>query len=166
MHRIAVGASCALHNAAKQFLNLQAPATSIGLCNYHQKPEGETDEQTDQRYVKSFSDPNIDGWWIRKHMNDITGYDMVPDPEIIKAAMHACRRNNDLALAIRFLEMCQYKTTISKKNDWWAYIVQEVNPTCKDLGIPLPAELGYDKPELALKEVEDLKYKIYGADLK
>lgn len=30
--------------------------------------------------------------------------DLIPDPKIINAAMHACRRLNDYALAVRFLE--------------------------------------------------------------
>ncbi len=32
------------------------------------------------------------------------GYDLVPEPKILEAALRACRRLNDLASAIRILE--------------------------------------------------------------
>ena len=34
----------------------------------------------------------------------LQGYDMVPDPTVIIAAMKACRRLNDYGLAVRYLE--------------------------------------------------------------
>jgi cytochrome c oxidase subunit 5a len=38
----------------------------------------------------------------------------------------------------------------------WPYIRQEIKPTLDDLGILTPEEMGYDKPELALKDVMDM----------
>jgi cytochrome c oxidase subunit 5a len=35
-------------------------------------------------------------------------------------------------------------------------IVQEIKPTLDELGINTPDEMGYDKPELALKSVFDV----------
>jgi len=64
----------------------------------------ETDEEFDIRYERFFSRPDIDGWEVRKAMNDLQGYDLVPEPKIVIAAMKACRRVNDYALAVRFLE--------------------------------------------------------------
>ncbi len=32
----------------------------------------------------------------------------------------------------------------------WSYMVQELQPTLTELGIPGLAEMGYDQPELAL----------------
>jgi len=64
----------------------------------------ETDEEFDTRYERFFNRPDIDGWEIRKAVNDLQGYDLVPEPKIIIAAMKACRRVNDYALAVRFLE--------------------------------------------------------------
>lgn len=35
-------------------------------------------------------------------------------------------------------------------------VLQEIKPTLDELGISTPEELGYDKPELALKSVFDI----------
>lgn len=37
-------------------------------------------------------------------MNTLIGYDLVPEPKILDAALRACRRLDDLASAIRILE--------------------------------------------------------------
>lgn len=37
-------------------------------------------------------------------MNTLIGYDLVPEPKILEAALRACRRLNDLGSAIRILE--------------------------------------------------------------
>lgn len=81
--------------------------------------------------------------------------DAVPDPEIICAAMRACRRLNDFALAIRILELAKEKCG-SKVAEIYPYILQEVKPTLDELGINTPEELGYDKPELALQRPDDI----------
>lgn len=64
----------------------------------------ETDEEFDSRYEHFFNRPDIDGWQVRKAVNDLQGFDLVPEPKIVIAAMKACRRVNDYALAVRFLE--------------------------------------------------------------
>jgi len=64
----------------------------------------ETDEEFDNRYERFFNRPDIDGWEIRKAVNDLQGYDLVPEPKIVIAALKACRRVNDYALAVRLLE--------------------------------------------------------------
>lgn len=64
----------------------------------------ETDAEFDNRYEHFFNRPDIDGWEIRKAVNDLQGYDLVPEPKIVIAAVKACRRVNDYALAVRFLE--------------------------------------------------------------
>lgn len=38
-------------------------------------------------------------------MNTLVGYDLVPEPKIIDAALRACRRLNDFASAVRILEV-------------------------------------------------------------
>merc|ERR1712045_275919 len=74
-------------------------------------PQGtETDAEFDARYVAYFNRPDIDGWEYRKAMSDLTGMDLVPEPEIINAALRACRRLNDYSLAIRTLEQMGYET--------------------------------------------------------
>jgi len=114
----------------------------------------ETDEEFDARYVAYFSRKDIDGWEVRKGMHDMFGMDLIPEPKIICEALRACRRLNDYALTVRYLESLQMKCRVHK--DIWPYIVQEIRPTLDELGVNLPAELGYDKPELALKSVFDM----------
>lgn len=119
------------------------------------KHSTETDEQFDARYENYFNRKDIDGWEIRQGINDLWGHDLVPEPRIIISALKACRRVNDFALAVRILEAVKDKCG-SKVGDIYPYIIQELKPTLTELGISTPEELGYDKPELALKSVFDL----------
>ena len=123
---------------------------SVRLSHGH----AETDEQFDKRYEDYFNRKDIDGWEIRKGMNDILGMDVVPDPIIMIAAIKACRRVNDIALAIRWLEGCKDKCG-DKKAEIYPYLLGEIRPTLTELGLNTPEELGYDNPELALKSVFD-----------
>ncbi|XP_046999316.1 cytochrome c oxidase subunit 5A, mitochondrial [Schistocerca americana] len=115
----------------------------------------ETDEEFDARYEAFFNREDIDGWEVRKAMNDLVGFDLVPEPKIINAALRACRRINDYALAVRFLESVKDKCG-SKVEEIYPYVIQEIRPTLEELGINTPEELGYDKPELALQSVYDM----------
>lgn len=67
----------------------------------------------------------------------------------------ACRRVNDYALAVRFLEAIKYKCG-NHVNTIYPYILQEITPTLNELGIDTPEKLGYDKPELALQSVYEI----------
>ena len=81
--------------------------------------------------------------------------DLVPEPRIINAALRACRKINDYALAVRFIEAVKFKCG-GKVNEIYPYLVQEIKPTIEELGIDTPETLGYDKPELALASVYDI----------
>lgn len=115
----------------------------------------ETDEEFDVRYERFFSRSDIDGWEIRKAVNDLQGYDLVPEPKIVIAALKACRRVNDYALAVRFLEAVKEKCG-PKIGEIWPFMLKEVGPTLKELGVLTPEEMGYDKPELAVKDVYEM----------
>lgn len=115
----------------------------------------ETDSEFDARYEAYFSRPDIDGWECRKAMNDILGMDLVPEPKIISAGLKACRRVNDYALAIRWLEGVKDKCG-DKAGEIYPYLLQEIQPTLKELGVETPEELGYGQPELALKSVFEM----------
>jgi len=78
--------------------------------------------------------------------------DLIPEPKVICAALRACRRLNDYALAVRLLECLKDKGG-PRKHIIYPYIIQEIRPTLDELGINTPEELGYDKPELALESV-------------
>jgi len=81
--------------------------------------------------------------------------DLVPEPKIICAALRACRRLNDFALAVRFLESIKDKGG-PHAAQIYPYILQEIRPTLDELGINTPEELGYDKPELAYRSVYEM----------
>lgn len=112
----------------------------------------ETDEEFDQRYLNYFSKPDIDGWEIRKGINDLQGHDLVPEPKIIIEILKACRRVNDHSLAVRYLEAVEWKAHGNK--NIVNYIMNEIRPTLTELGISSTAELGYDEPELAMGDPE------------
>jgi len=121
----------------------------------HSSHSTETDDQFDARYEAYFNRPDIDGWEARKAMNELIGMDLVPEPKIIIAGLKACRRLNDYALAIRWLEGVK-DSCGNKVDEVYPYLLQEIRPTLKELGIETPEELGYDQPELALKSVFEL----------
>jgi len=125
--------------------------TAIRLSHQHE----ETDDEFDARYLAYLSRPNIDGWEIRKAMNDLQGYDSVPEPKLVIAAMKACRKVNDYALAVRYLEAVKDKCGPHVK-EIWPFMLKEIGPTLKELGILTPEEMGYDKPELACKDVYEM----------
>ncbi|KAJ8916029.1 hypothetical protein NQ315_010897 [Exocentrus adspersus] len=127
-------------------------ASSSRLMSKHST---ETDEQFDARYENYFNRKDIDGWEIRQGINDLWGHDLVPEPKILDAALKACRRVNDFALAVRILEAVKDKCG-SKVDEIYPYIIQEIRPTLNELGISTPEELGYDKPELALQSVFEM----------
>lgn len=108
----------------------------------------ETDEEYDQRYLNYFNRPDIDGWELRKGINDMQGKDLIPEPKIMIAVLKACRRVNDHSLAVRYLEAVLRKANYKK--NIVDYLMNEVQPTLKELGISTPEEMGYDEPELAL----------------
>jgi len=134
--------------------NIQ-PAAATGALRLMSHGVKESDEEFDARYVAFFNRPDIDGWEVRKGMNNLIGMDLVPDPKIISAALKACRRLNDYALTTRFLEAIRFRANSANK-DIYPYIIQEIKPTLDELGISTVEELGYDKPELALKSVFDI----------
>ncbi|XP_057694079.1 cytochrome c oxidase subunit 5A, mitochondrial-like [Corythoichthys intestinalis] len=110
-------------------------------CYSHAKVE--TDEEFDARWVTYFNKPDIDAWELKKGMNTLIGYDLVPEAKILDSALRACRRLDDLASAIRILEAVKDKAGPHK--DIYPYLIQELQPTLAELGISTPEELGIDK---------------------
>ena len=85
---------------------------------------------------------------LRKRLTDLHKMDLVPEPKLIVAALYACRRLNDYALAVRYLEALFIKCGSNQK-EIWPYLISEIKPTMDELGISSLEEMGYDKPELA-----------------
>lgn len=144
--------SSRLANVVRCSMNLSAPRLAAVAAVRNSSHSTESDAEFDARYEAYFNRPNIDGWEIRKAMNDLLGMDLVPEPKIIIAGLKACRRVNDYALAIRWLEGVKDKCG-DNVSTIYPYLLQEIRPTLNELGVETPEELGYDKPELALKTV-------------
>lgn len=142
--------SARLANVVRGSMNLSAPRLAAVATVRHSSHSTESDEEFDARYEAYFNRPNIDGWEVRKAFNDLLGMDLVPEPKLIIAGLKACRRVNDYALAIRWLEGVKDKCG-GEVATIYPYLLQEIRPTLNELGIETPEELGYDKPELALK---------------
>ncbi|CAG2055040.1 unnamed protein product [Timema podura] len=152
MFRTAV---CRLNTVVRRAVVQNVVRTSAIPSRFMSHQSTETDEEFDNRYINYFNRKDIDAWEIRKAMNDLAGMDLVPEPKIIDAALRACRRLNDFALAVRFLEAVKDKCG-NRVREIYPYILQEIQPTLRELGVNTPEELGYDKPELALKNVYDM----------
>ncbi|KAL7078555.1 hypothetical protein ACQ4LE_002596 [Meloidogyne hapla] len=126
-------------------------------------------EKFDNHFIDYLNRPEIDGWEIRKAFTELFNFDVIPDPKIVTAGLRACRRVNDLSLAVRFLENIKIKCGSEKTQKLvYPYIIQEVQPVLDELGIPTPEDLGYDKPEYFQPYLEHYWerkwYKEYGYD--
>lgn len=111
--------------------------------------QAQSNQDFDSQYIAYFNRPDIDGWEIRKGMGDLAALDLVPEPQIVAAALRACRRINDFSLTTRILEVVKIKCG-DRESEIWPYMLQELAPTLSELGIPTPKKMGYDQPELAL----------------
>ena len=145
-----------LRSVAGRFLQTARTLTPrVTVASVRYSHHDETADEFDARYEKFLNRKDIDGWELRKAMNDLQGHDLVPEPKLVIAAMNACRRVNDYALAVRYLEAVKDKCG-PKVKEIWPFMLKEIGPTLKDLGILTPEEMGYDKPELACKDVLDM----------
>ncbi|KAL3319484.1 Cytochrome c oxidase subunit 5A [Cichlidogyrus casuarinus] len=132
---------------------LYAQATARFSTNPDFRNEDEPLEVYRQRYLKAFSHPELDGWWLRRHLQNLHLDDNIPDTEMVSAALKACRKMNELSLAIRFIESLAVKSAVDPSH--YDKLIASVKPVMDELGIPSLKELGYDKPELALVQPFD-----------
>lgn len=102
-----------------------------------------------------FNRCDIDGWEIRKGLNELAGMDLIPEPRILVAALCAARRLNDYAVTIRTLEMAKFKCGPFEKQIY-PYLLQQLEPCMQDLGIDTPECLGYGLPELFQESVFEI----------
>ena len=71
----------------------------------------QTNEEFDNDWVEYFSREDLDDWMLRRGLNELYGHDLVPEPKIISAALRACRKLNDHAMAVRLLEAVKVSIT-------------------------------------------------------
>ena len=112
---------------------------SYQLRRYASKKE-ETDEEFDARWEAYFNRDEIDAWELRKGLNDLYGYDVVPQPKIVVAMLKAARRLNDVALAVRILEAVKEKA--AGDQNVYSFVMEGVKPTLEELGLETPEKLG------------------------
>ena len=108
--------------------------------SYSSSKAQESDEEFDARWEAYFNREDIDGWELRKGVDDLYGYDLIPEPKIVVAMIRAARRLNDIAVAIRILEAVKEKAIGDPKI--YEYIIQEIRPTLDELGLNTPEDLG------------------------
>ena len=112
-------------------------------------------EKFDKHFIDYFDRQEIDGWELRKGMNELHCFDIIPDPKVIAAALRACRRINDFSLCVRFLESLKIKCGGKRARALiYPWLINEIKPVLEELGISTPEDLGYDKPELFIPEPE------------
>ena len=73
-------------------------------------------------------------------MNELYGHDLVPEPKIVVAMLNAARRLNDVAMAVRILEVVKSKAAGDEKI--YSHVMDAVKPTVDELGLNTPEELG------------------------
>ena len=140
-------------NLVTKSLAASRTATVARAYSSHHK---ETDEEFDQKWENYFKKPTLDGWELRKGINDMQCFDNFPEPKIVIACLEACKRLNEHSVAVRYLEALRWKAGSDAKVIY-PWLIQEIKPTLTKLNISTPEELGYDKPELGLKSVYEMK---------
>ena len=84
-------------------------------------------DKFDKHFIDYFNRPEIDGWEIRKALSELHDFDVIPDPKIVEAALRACRRVNDYALTLRFMEAIKIKCgSKANREKVFGYIVEQV----------------------------------------
>lgn len=121
--------------------HFRAISSSLGVASrkMSSKPK-ESDEAFDARWKAYFERPDIDAWEMRHGLNELYGQDLVPEPKILIAMLHACRRLDDYPLTVRIFESVKSKAAGSQ--EIYSYILQELKPTMEELGLSTPEELG------------------------
>ena len=67
---------------------------------YSDNIQQKTEDDLELTYTEYFNRPDIDGWEIRKGMADLLSH-VVPQSEVVAAALRACRRVDDFFLTAR-----------------------------------------------------------------
>jgi cytochrome c oxidase subunit 5a len=86
-----------------------------------------------------FFDQVDDLFELQRGLNNAFGYDLVPAPSVIEAALKAARRVNDYPTAVRILEGLKVKTG---SDTLYKQYLDELAPIKKQLGVDTKEELG------------------------
>jgi cytochrome c oxidase subunit 5a len=89
------------------------------------------------KYLNFFKDCK-DDFELKRGLNNVFSYDMVPSAEVCREALKAARRVHDFPAAIRIFDAIKEKTTAQQ---YQAYL-KELESTKKELGVLTKEELG------------------------
>jgi len=92
-----------------------------------------SDEEKNAAWIAFFENPDTDYHDYRAGFMDVFEEDDMAEPAVLQAALYACRRINNLPLAMRTLEMIKIKC--GHRADVYDYLMQELKPTLDDLGL-------------------------------
>ncbi|KAG0061263.1 Cytochrome c oxidase subunit 6 [Linnemannia elongata] len=108
------------------------------IRNYSSEHGEETFEHFTERFVKFFD--NVDDVFeLQRGLNNAFGYDLVPSPSVIAAALKASRRVDDYATAVRVFEGLKVK---AGSDALYKQYLDELAPLKNELGVQTKEELG------------------------
>jgi cytochrome c oxidase subunit 5a len=106
--------------------------------NYSSEHQEESFEHFTERFVKFFD--NVDDLFeLQRGLNNAFGYDLVPSPSVIEAALKAARRVNDYPTAVRIFEGLKVK---AGSEALYKQYMDELAPLKAQLGVETKEELG------------------------
>ncbi|KAG0294855.1 Cytochrome c oxidase subunit 6 [Linnemannia gamsii] len=115
-----------------------ATRSAIQIRNYSSEHGEETFEHFTERFVKFFD--NVDDVFeLQRGLNNAFGYDLVPSPSVIAAALKASRRVDDYATAVRVFEGLKVK---AGSDALYKQYLDELAPLKTELGVQTKEELG------------------------
>ncbi|KAF9106179.1 Cytochrome c oxidase subunit 6 [Mortierella sp. AM989] len=116
-----------------------AIATRSAIQIRHYSEHQESFEDYTARFVKFFD--NVDDLFeLQRGLNNAFGYDLVPSPSVIEAALKAARRVNDYPTAVRIFEGLKVK--VGSEDNYKEYL-NVLAPLKAQLGVETKEELGF-----------------------
>ncbi|KAF9343411.1 Cytochrome c oxidase subunit 6 [Mortierella sp. NVP85] len=114
-----------------------ATRSAVQIRHYSEHHE-ESFEDFTARFVKFFD--NVDDLFeLQRGLNNAFGYDLVPSPSVIEAALKAARRVNDYPTAVRIFEGLKVK---AGSDALYKQYLDELAPLKTQLGVETKEELG------------------------
>ncbi|KAG0033604.1 Cytochrome c oxidase subunit 6 [Podila clonocystis] len=115
-----------------------ATRSAVQIRNYSSEHQEESFEHFTERFVKFFD--NVDDLFeLQRGLNNAFGYDLVPSPSVIEAALKAARRVNDYPSAVRIFEGLKVK---AGSEALYKQYLDELAPLKAQLGVETKEELG------------------------
>jgi len=126
---------------------LKNKLTLMKRLNY----ERESSDEFETEAIYLLKNYKLNSWELRSLLFKLHKFDKVPEPLTLELIFRQCHMQNDLPLAIRYVEtiFVQCKT---KYNHLYQYLMEQTTDVRRELGIPTLEELGYNKPELYVND--------------